>query len=70
MLCLNETGDASELVRQARSVVADSSNKMSSLRLFTLEDATSSYRQLDNFGLKHRAMFDWLDEVFSRELAP
>jgi hypothetical protein len=38
--------------------------------LFTLEDATSSYRQLDNFGLKHRAMFDWLDEVFSRELAP
>ena len=69
MLCLNETGDAPELVRQARSVVADSSNKMSALRLFTLEDATSGYRQLDNFSLKHRVMFDWLDEVFNWNFA-
>jgi hypothetical protein len=24
---------------------------------------TVLYRQIDNFSLKHRVMFDWLDEV-------
>lgn len=67
-LCLNESGDAPELVQQARHAVANISNKMSALRLFTLEDATGGYRQLDNFSLKHRVIFDWLDEVFNYQI--
>ncbi len=37
-------------------------NKTADLHTFTPEDGCL-YRQLDNFGLKHHVMFDWLDEV-------
>ncbi|MGA9674141.1 MAG: hypothetical protein WBR28_02460 [Mycobacterium sp.] len=63
-LCLNESGDATELIEQARYAVAHISNSTKALRLFTHEDATGGYRQLDNFSLKHQVMFDWLDDVF------
>jgi len=36
---------------------------------FTPEDG-SSYRQIDNFGLKHRTMFDWLDDVLNQQEPP
>jgi hypothetical protein len=34
--------------------------------IFTPDDGTVLYRQLDNFSLKHRVMFDWLDEVLGQ----
>jgi hypothetical protein len=37
-------------------------NKTADLHTFTPEDGCF-YGQLDNFGLKLRVMFDWLDEV-------
>jgi hypothetical protein len=39
-------------------------NKNATVRVFTPEDG-SNYRQADNFGLKHRTMFDWLDDVLN-----
>jgi pimeloyl-ACP methyl ester carboxylesterase len=65
ILCLNDSHDYPELLQQARDAVASVANKVTDLHMFTPEDG-SYYRQLDNFGLKHRVMFDWLDEVFKQ----
>ncbi len=51
---------------QARDGIARIANKTTDLHMFTPEDGCF-YRQLDNFGLKHRVMFDWLDEVFGNQ---
>jgi pimeloyl-ACP methyl ester carboxylesterase len=64
-LGLNDSHDYPELLTQARAAVADIPDGKASLHLFTPEDG-SLYRQLDNFGLKHRIIFDWLDEIFDR----
>jgi hypothetical protein len=32
-------------------------------RVFAPEDGALRYRQIDNFSLTHRVMFDWPDEV-------
>jgi ketosteroid isomerase-like protein len=63
-LGLNDSHDYPELLRQARAAAAAIANKNTAVRVFTPEDG-SSYRQLDNFGLKHRTMFDWLDDVLN-----
>ena len=65
ILSLNDSGDCQELIQQARNAVSMVPNAGATLHLFTPEDG-GNYRQLDNFGLKHRVMFDWFDEVFSR----
>jgi hypothetical protein len=65
-LCLNDAHDYPELLEQARSAVTTIANKRTVQRIFIPEDGTS-YRQLDNFGLKHRVMFDWLDEIFDSQ---
>jgi hypothetical protein len=62
-LGLNDSHDYPELLQQARDAIAAIANETADLHIFTPEDG-SYYRQLDNFGLKHRVMFDWLDEVF------
>jgi hypothetical protein len=62
-LGLNDWRDYPELLQQARDAIPTIANKTADLHTFTPEDG-SFYRQLDNFGLKHRVMFDWLDEVF------
>jgi hypothetical protein len=61
MLCLTDSTDYPEVHRQAREAVATTPN--STLRNFTSADRTEGYRELDNFSLKHRVMFDWLDDV-------
>jgi hypothetical protein len=61
-LGLNDSHDYPELLQQARDAIAAIANKTADLHIFTPEDG-SCYRQLDNFGLKHRVIFDWLDEV-------
>jgi hypothetical protein len=66
-LCLNDSSDLTDLIDEAARIVASSSNPLSMHRVFTPHDGTSAYRELDNFGLKHRAMFDWLDEVLDRK---
>ncbi|HVW40973.1 MAG TPA: hypothetical protein VHC18_06460 [Amycolatopsis sp.] len=66
LLCLNDSSDGAELIDAATGVIASSANPSSAHRVFTAEDGTSGYRELDNFSLKHRAMFDWLDEVLDR----
>jgi hypothetical protein len=62
-LGLNDSHDYPELLDQARKAIASIGNERADLHVFTPEDG-SNYRQLDNFGLKHRVMFDWLDDVF------
>jgi alpha-beta hydrolase superfamily lysophospholipase len=62
MLCLTDSTDYPEVHQQTREAVADTPN--TTVRNFTAADRTEGYRELDNFSLKHRVMFDWLDEVF------
>jgi hypothetical protein len=62
MFGLNDSHDYPELLQQARATAV--ANKNMATRLFTPEDG-SSYRQVDNFGLKHRTIFDWLDDVLN-----
>lgn len=69
-LCLNDSSDAPSLIDAAAQAVASSSNPLSAHRVFTPKDGTSGYRELDNFSLKHRTMFDWLDEVLGRTAKP
>jgi hypothetical protein len=66
-LCLNDSHDYQELLQQARAAAAAIANKNTAVRVFAPEDG-SSYRQVDNFGLKRRTMFDWLEDMFSWEL--
>ena len=63
-LALNDSHDYPELLLQARHAAAAIANKDTVVRVFTPEDG-SNYRQVDNFGLKHRTMFDWLDDVLN-----
>jgi pimeloyl-ACP methyl ester carboxylesterase len=63
-LGLNDSHDYPELLQQARTAASTIANKNATVRVFTPEDG-SNYRQIDNFGLKHRTMFDWLDEVLN-----
>jgi hypothetical protein len=64
-LCINDSHDYPELLEQARAAIAHITEAETRLHLFTPADG-SNYRQLDNFGLKHRVMFDWLDEVLDQ----
>jgi pimeloyl-ACP methyl ester carboxylesterase len=64
-LCINDSHDYPELLVQARAAIANISEAGTRLHLFTPADG-GNYRQLDNFGLKHRVMFDWLDEVLGQ----
>ena len=65
-LGLNDAHDYPELLQQARDAIATIANETTDLHAFTSEDGYF-YRQLDNFGLKHRVMFDWLDKVFDNQ---
>jgi hypothetical protein len=66
LLCLNDPSDDEELHRQAAAAVQAAPNPGSRHQVFTRDDGTLLYRQLDNFSLKHRVMFDWLDEVLGQ----
>lgn len=64
-LCLNDAMDYPELQRQVKDAAATMLKP--TLHVFTSADRTSIYRELDNFGLKHGVMFDWLDDVFKMD---
>jgi pimeloyl-ACP methyl ester carboxylesterase len=66
LLCLNDPSDDEKLRQQAAAAVEAAPNPASRHRVFTAEDGTVLYRQIDNFSLKHRVMFDWLDEVLGQ----
>jgi hypothetical protein len=66
LLCLNDPSDNEELRKQAAAAVKAAPNPASRHQVFTPEEGTVLYRQLDNFSLKHRVMFDWLDEVLGQ----
>jgi hypothetical protein len=66
LLCLNDPSDDEELRRQAAAAVEAAPNPASRHRVFAPEGGTVLYRQIDNFSLKHRVMFDWLDEVLDQ----
>jgi hypothetical protein len=66
LLCLSDSSDNDELRQQAADAVAAAPNPASRHQVFTPQDGTVYYRQLDNFSLKHRVMFDWLDEVLQQ----
>ena len=63
LLCLNDPSDDGELRRQAAAAVEAAPNPASRHQVFTPDDGTVLYRQLDNFSLKHRVIFDWLDDM-------
>jgi hypothetical protein len=65
-LCINDPTDNEELRQQAAAAVEAAPNPASRHRVFTPQDSTVLYRQIDNFGLKHRVMFDWLDQVLDQ----
>ncbi len=69
-LCLNDSSDPAALIQDAARMIAESAHPMSAHRIFTEHDGTSGYRELDNFGLKHRVMFDWLDDVITTDATP
>lgn len=50
----------------AAATVKAAPNPASRHHVFRPDDGTLLYRQLDNFSLKHRVMFDWLDEVLDQ----
>lgn len=60
---VTDSTDYPEVHRQAREALAATPN--STLRNFTSADRTEGNRELDNFSLKHRVMFDWLDDVMA-----
>jgi hypothetical protein len=64
-LSINDSHDYPELLQQASAAIAHITEPGTRQHLFTPADG-GSYRQLDNFGLKHRVMFDWLDEVLAQ----
>ncbi|MGV0772914.1 alpha/beta hydrolase family protein [Mycobacterium syngnathidarum] len=64
LLCLSDPRDSEILVAQARHATSAATHPANTTRMFTVEEGTRGYRQLDNFALKHAAMFDWLDTVF------
>jgi hypothetical protein len=66
LLCLNDPSDDAELRRHAAAAVEAAPNPASRHQVFAPEDGTVLDRQLDNFSLKHRVMFDWLDEVLGQ----
>jgi hypothetical protein len=66
LLCLNDPSDDQELSQQAAAAVEAAPNPASRHQVFVPEDGTLLYCQLDNFSLKHRVMFDWLDEVLGQ----
>ena len=66
LLCLNDPTDQEELRRQAAAAVEAAPNPAGRHQVFAPEDGTVLYRQLDNFSLKHRVMFDWLDDVLGQ----
>jgi hypothetical protein len=66
LLCLNDPTDNEELRRQAAAAVEAAPNPASRHQVFAPDDGTVLYRQLDNFSLKHRVMFDWLDDVLGQ----
>jgi hypothetical protein len=66
LLCLNDPSDSQELCAQAAAAIKAAPNPASRHRVFAPGEGTVLYRQLDNFSLKHRVMFDWLDEVLSQ----
>jgi hypothetical protein len=51
------------LRRQAAAAVEAAPDPASRYQVFTPDDGTVLYRQLDNFSLKHRVIFDWLDDM-------
>jgi hypothetical protein len=63
MLCLTDSTDyPAEVHQQTREAVTAIPN--TTVRNFTSADRTEGDRKLDNFSLKDRVMFDWLDEIF------
>ena len=62
LLFLNDPSDDGELRRQAAAAVRRHRSGHRH-QVFTPDDGTVLYRQLDNFSLKHRVIFDWLDDV-------
>jgi hypothetical protein len=66
----HDSSDAADLIDSPARAIASAPNPLSAHRVFTPRDGTSGYRELDNFDLKHRAMFDWLEEALGRAATP
>jgi len=68
MLLVHTLNHATFKGAEIAAAVEAAPNPASRHRVFAPEDGTLLYRQLDNFSLKHRVMFDWLDEVLDQRL--
>jgi len=65
-LCLAGEGEAPITLKIARECVERLPHPMSKLHIFTEEEGGEAHVQVNNLALPNGAMFDWLDDVFSR----
>ena len=68
-LALAGEGEGEELLWQTRQFYENISSENKTIKIFTLEeDASDDHCQLDNRGRANQVVFDWLDDVFRRDL--
>ena len=58
MLCLVNTGEVAERIRQTRKMYASLSNPKSAFHLFTEEEGADAHNQANNLSLLHAIVFD------------
>jgi alpha-beta hydrolase superfamily lysophospholipase len=68
VLCMVSEGESREQNAQARGFFEELQVPRQ-LRVFTYDEGAGAHCQIDNLGLMHSVMFDWLDELFGYDPA-
>ncbi len=63
VLCMVSEGESREQNAQARDFF-EALDVPKQLRVFTYDEGAGAHCQVENLGLMHSVMFDWLDELF------
>lgn len=65
MLCMIGTGEWDKAMIQAREFHDRLAVPKKEWHVFTEEEGADAHRQVNNFGLMHQVVFDWLDDVMA-----
>lgn len=68
VLCMVSEGESREQNAQARDFY-EALEVPKQLRVFTYDEGAGAHCQIENLGLMHAVMFDWLDELFGYDPA-
>jgi hypothetical protein len=68
VLCMVSEGESREQNAQAREFF-EALDVPKQLRVFTYDEGAGAHCQIENLGLMHAVMFDWLDELFGYDPA-